>query len=117
MLAVDDSPSIRQLVALALTGAGLRVIEAADGIEALEKIRSHHVDLVLTDQNMPRMDGLTLIGHLRQLPDHLATPILVLTTESSPAMKRQAKMAGASGWMVKPLDPRKLVEMVSTLTG
>ena len=113
ILAVDDSTSIRQMVAFTLKGAGYEVIEAADGQEGLEKAKSKTVNLILTDQNMPKMDGLTLVKTLRGLPQYKTTPILMLTTESSDDMKTQGKAAGATGWLVKPFDPGKLLEVVA----
>src|SRR4030065_2133366 len=112
ILAVDDSTSIRQLVAFHLKSAGYAVIEAADGQEGLDKANASAdtISLVLTDQNMPRIDGLTLIKTLRSLPKFVTTPILLLTTESSDDMKAQAKAAGATGWLGKALDPHKMVE-------
>jgi len=112
ILAVDDSPSIRQMVAFTLKSAGYNVIEAADGQEGLTKAREKTVDLVLTDQNMPIMDGITLVKNLRGLPMYSSTPILILTTESSDEMKAKGRAAGATGWLVKPFDPVRLVEVV-----
>jgi two-component system chemotaxis response regulator CheY len=112
ILAVDDSASMRQMVAFTLKGAGYNVIEAADGQEALDKARNARVDLVLTDQNMPKMDGITLVKNLRGLPSYGGTPILILTTESSDEMKARGKAAGATGWLVKPFDPRKLLDVI-----
>jgi two-component system chemotaxis response regulator CheY len=112
ILAVDDSASMRQMVAFTLKGAGYNVIEAADGQEALEKARVQQVDLVLTDQNMPRMDGITLVKQLRAMHTFAVTPMLILTTESSPEMKAKGKAAGATGWLVKPFDPAKLLDVV-----
>jgi two-component system chemotaxis response regulator CheY len=119
ILAVDDSTSIRQMVAFTLKSAGYAVIEAADGQEGLDKANtsSDTISLVLTDQNMPKMDGLTLIKTLRSLPKFVATPILMLTTESSDDMKSQGKAAGATGWLVKPFDPHKLLEVVKKVIG
>jgi two-component system chemotaxis response regulator CheY len=119
ILAVDDSTSIRQMVAFTLKSAGYTVIEAADGVEGLAKAKAnaHVINLVLTDQNMPNMDGLTLIKTLRGQPQFVATPILMLTTESSDAMKTQGKAAGATGWLVKPFDPHKLLEVVKKVIG
>ena len=117
ILAVDDSPSIRQMVAFTLKGAGYEVLEANDGQDGLEKAKSKTVNLVLTDQNMPRMDGLTLIKSLRAMPQYAKTPILMLTTESSDAMKAQGRAAGATGWLVKPFDPQKLIEVVRKVIG
>jgi two-component system, chemotaxis family, chemotaxis protein CheY len=112
ILAVDDSASMRQMVSFTLKGAGYHVIEAADGQEAYEKAMTRSVDLVLTDQNMPRMDGVTLVKNLRGLPTYSATPILILTTESSHEMKSKGRAAGATGWLVKPFDPSKLLEVI-----
>jgi len=117
VLAVDDSSSIRQMVSFTLKGAGYEVLEAADGQEGLDKAKSRPVNLVLTDQNMPRMDGLSLIRSLRGLPQYKSTPILMLTTESSDAMKTQGKAAGATGWLVKPFDPARLLEVVKKVIG
>lgn len=117
VLSVDDSSSIRQMVAFTLKGAGYEVIEAADGQEGLEKAKMKTVDMVLTDQNMPRMDGLTLIKSLRALPNYKSVPILMLTTESGDAMKQQGKAAGATGWLVKPFDPAKLLEVTKKVIG
>jgi two-component system chemotaxis response regulator CheY len=112
ILAVDDSASMRQMVAFTLKSAGYTVIEAADGQEAFEKARGETVDLVLTDQNMPKMDGITLVKNLRGLASYTSTPILILTTESSDEMKAKGKAAGATGWLVKPFDPNKLLDVV-----
>jgi two-component system, chemotaxis family, chemotaxis protein CheY len=112
ILAVDDSASMRQMVAFTLKGAGYNVIEAADGQEALDKARGAKVDLVLTDQNMPKMDGITLVKNLRGLPSYNGTPILILTTESSDEMKAKGRAAGATGWLVKPFDPGKLLDVI-----
>jgi len=117
VLTVDDSSSIRQMVAFTLKGAGYEVIEASDGQEGLEKAKMKTVDLVLTDQNMPRMDGLTLIKNLRAMSNYRSTPILMLTTESGDAMKQQGKAAGATGWLVKPFDPAKLLEVTKKVIG
>ncbi|HZP86030.1 MAG TPA: response regulator [Burkholderiales bacterium] len=117
VLTVDDSASIRQMVAFTLSSAGYQVVEAVDGQDGLEKAKSRSVDLVLTDQNMPRMDGLSLIKSLRALPQYKSAPILVLTTEASDTMKQQGKAAGATGWLVKPFDPPKLLEVVKKVLG
>ena len=119
ILAIDDSTSIRQMVAFTLKSAGYTVIEAADGQEGLAKANANAgaISLVLTDQNMPVMDGLTLIKTLRALPQFVSTPILMLTTESSDAMKMSGKAAGATGWLVKPFDPHKLLEVVKKVIG
>lgn len=112
ILAVDDSGSLRQMVVFSLKAAGYNVTEAVDGVDALEKAKTHTFDLVLTDQNMPRMDGISLTKKLRDNPKFKATPILILTTESSDAMKQAGRAAGATGWLVKPFDPAKLIEVI-----
>lgn len=117
ILTVDDSASIRQMVSFTLKGAGYEVAEAADGKQGLDKAQSGRFDLILTDQNMPNMDGLTLIKSLRALPAYRSVPILVLTTEAGDAMKAQGKAAGATGWLVKPFDPQKLIEVVRKVIG
>lgn len=117
ILAVDDSASIRQMVAFTLKGAGYEIVEAVDGMDGLEKAKARMFNLVLTDQNMPRMDGMTLIKSLRALPQYRTTPILVLTTEASDAMKQAGRAAGATGWLVKPFDPQKLIEVVKKVIG
>lgn len=117
ILAVDDSASLRQMVAFTLTRAGYNVVEAEDGQAAYDLAQGKQFDLVLADQNMPRMDGLTLVKSLRATEQFKATPILILTTESSDDMKAKGKAAGATGWMVKPFDPNKLVEVVGKVLG
>jgi two-component system chemotaxis response regulator CheY len=117
ILTVDDSASIRQMVSFTLKSAGYDVMEAVDGADGLNKAKMKSVDLVLTDQNMPNMDGLTLIKSLRMLPQYKSTPILMLTTESSDAMKSSGRAAGATGWLVKPFDPQKLIEVVKKVIG
>ena len=117
ILAVDDSASIRQMVSFTLKSAGYEVVEAVDGMDGLDKAKSRPVNLILTDQNMPRMDGLTLIKNLRAMPQYKSVPILMLTTESSDAMKQQGRTVGATGWLVKPFDPQKLIEVVKKVIG
>lgn len=117
VLAIDDSASIRQMLSFTLKNSGYAVIEAVDGVDGLDKARSKTVNLVLTDQNMPRMDGLTLIKSLRGMAQYKSVPILMLTTESSDAMKAQGRAAGATGWLVKPFDPQKLIEVVKKVIG
>ena len=112
ILAVDDSASMRQMVSFTLKNAGYNVIEAVDGQDALEKANTRDFDLVLTDQNMPRMDGIGLTKKLREHPKFKSTPILILTTESSDQMKQAGRSAGATGWLVKPFDPKKLIEVI-----
>ena len=105
------------MVAFTLKGAGYEVVEAVDGQDGVNKAKSKAFNLVLTDQNMPNMDGLTLIKTLRATPQYRAVPILMLTTESGDAMKAQGKAAGATGWLVKPFDPQKLLEVVKKVIG
>ena len=112
ILAVDDSASMRQMVSFTLKSAGYNVIEAVDGQDAWEKAGGRSFDLVLTDQNMPRMDGISLTKTLRETAQFKATPILILTTESSDQMKQAGRAAGATGWLVKPFDPNKLIEVI-----
>jgi two-component system, chemotaxis family, chemotaxis protein CheY len=112
ILAVDDSASMRKMVAFTLTGAGFHVVEAVDGQDAYEKAQTHSIDLVLTDQNMPRLDGLGLTRKLREQAKFQSMPILILTTESSDQMKQAGKAAGATGWLVKPFDPGRLIEVI-----
>ena len=112
ILAVDDSPSMRKMVSFTLTGAGYQVVEAVDGQDAYEKAQSQSFDLVLTDQNMPRLDGLGLTRKLRDHPQFKATPILMLTTESSDLMKQAGRAAGATGWLVKPFDHSRLLDVI-----
>jgi two-component system chemotaxis response regulator CheY len=117
ILAVDDSGSLRQMVVFSLNAAGYKVVEAVNGQDALNIAKQQVVDLVLTDQNMPVMDGLTLIRSLRGLSNYQKVPILMLTTESSDEMKSQGRAAGANGWLVKPFDPKKLIEIVHKVIG
>ncbi|HEU4779013.1 MAG TPA: response regulator [Steroidobacteraceae bacterium] len=109
IMTVDDSTSMRQMVKATLLSAGYGVVEAADGQEALEYARENPVDLVITDVNMPRMDGITLVSELRSLPTYRLTPLLLLTTESSMEKKMEGKKAGATGWLVKPFNPAQLL--------
>ena len=113
ILTVDDCPSIRLMMRLTLTGEGYEVKQTSDGVEALEFARNHHADLVLTDINMPRMDGLTLIRELRLLPADKTVPMLVLTTESTPDRNLLGKEAGATGWLVKPFNPQQLMATIA----
>jgi len=103
---------MRQMVSFTLKGAGYDVVEAADGVEALKIARTRSVNLVITDVNMPNMDGISLIRELRALPSYKFTPLLMLTTESSADKKQQGKSAGATGWIVKPFNPEQLLNTV-----
>ncbi|WP_306017595.1 response regulator [Balneatrix alpica] len=117
ILAVDDSASMRQMVAFTLKGAGYKVTDAVDGMDALSKAKTQKFDLVLTDINMPNMDGITLVKELRALPNYKFTPILVLTTESTDDKKMSGKVAGATGWLVKPFNPDKLLATIKKVLG
>jgi two-component system chemotaxis response regulator CheY len=112
-LVVDDSTSMRQMVAFTLQQAGFSVIEGSDGKDALGKVNGKSVNLVVTDLNMPVMDGISLIKELRKLPNFKFTPILMLTTESQDAKKQEGKSAGATGWLVKPFNPDQLLQVVA----
>jgi two-component system, chemotaxis family, chemotaxis protein CheY len=113
ILAVDDSAAMRQMVGITLTGAGHEVQQAADGREALQIAERQKFDLVITDVNMPVMDGLTLVRHLRNLPSYRGVPLLVLTTEATTEKKLEGKAAGATGWLVKPFNPDRLLATVA----
>lgn len=111
ILTVDDSASLRMAIRIALTGAGYTVTEAVDGAEGLAKATETRFDLIVTDLNMPNMDGLEMIRALRQQPAQAGVPIIFLTTESDDSMKAQAKAAGATGWLVKPFQPEQLIRV------
>jgi two-component system, chemotaxis family, chemotaxis protein CheY len=117
ILAVDDSASMRQMVAFTLKSAGFDVAEAEDGQAALDLAKTEKFRLVLADVNMPRMDGITLVKNLRTLADYKFTPLLMLTTESTPEKKMEGKAAGATGWLVKPFNPEQLVATVQRVLG
>jgi len=112
IMTVDDSSSIRQMVGFTLKQAGYDVIAAVDGVDALEKIKSTPVDMALVDVNMPRMDGITLIKHLRADARHRFIPLVMLTTESQQEKKGEGKAAGATGWIVKPFKPEQLIAVI-----
>ena len=114
LLIVDDSTMLRDMLNYALNEGGYTdVVEAVDGVDGLAKAKNTNFDLIITDVNMPNMDGLTLIGELRKIPQYLKTPILVLTTERSDEMKAKGKFAGATGWIVKPFVPDQLLKAVN----
>jgi two-component system chemotaxis response regulator CheY len=112
ILTVDDSASLRQAIKIALSGEGYSVTEAADGAEGLAKAEASPFALIITDLNMPVMDGLTMIRQLRSRPGHAGVPILFLTTESDASIKAQAKEAGATGWLTKPFNADQLIAVV-----
>ncbi len=111
-LVVDDSASMRQLVSFTIKDAGFDVVVAENGKDALSKVSGKKVDMVITDLNMPEMDGIELIKSLRKMPDYKFAPIVMLTTESQESKKAEGKQAGASGWIVKPFKPETLMEVV-----
>ena len=117
VMTVDDSRTMRDMVSFTLRGAGYDVVEAADGQQAMSAIAATKVDLVITDLNMPVMDGLTLIRKLRAIPAHRTLPILMLTTEADESKKAEGRAAGATGWIVKPFNPDKLVSVVQKVCG
>lgn len=118
ILAVDDSASMRQMVGLTLLSAGHEVVSAIDGVDGLAKASlGSPADLVITDVNMPNMDGMTLVRELRRLPQYHGVPVLMLTTEASAERKQQGRSAGATGWIVKPFDPDGLLATVSRVLG
>ncbi len=113
VLVVDDSVSMRQMVSFTLTGAGYEVVEAGDGKEAVDKLNGGaKPNLVITDLNMPNMDGISLIKAIRGMAPHKFTPILMLTTESSDAKKKEGQGAGATGWVVKPFNPEQMLATI-----
>jgi two-component system chemotaxis response regulator CheY len=113
ILTVDDSAAMRQMVEVTLSSAGYEVLQARDGREALALAGKNNVDLVIADINMPEMDGIELVRELRALESYKHTPVLVLTTESSAERKKQGREAGATGWLVKPFNPDKLLATVA----
>lgn len=115
IMVVDDSASLRQVVAIALRGAGYEVLEASDGRDALSKLTGQKVHLIVSDVNMPNMDGITLVKEVKKLPNYKFTPIMMLTTESDQEKKMQGKAAGAKAWLVKPFQPPALLNAVSKL--
>lgn len=116
ILAVDDSRTMRDMIRMALTGAGMNVSTADDGIHGLEMLEGQTPDVIISDINMPRLDGFGFIEAVRKIAHLRAVPILVLTTESAPEMKARARNAGATGWIVKPFDPQRLVETLNMVT-
>ena len=112
VLVVDDSPSIRQLVIFTLRQAGFQTIEAVDGVDALARLTTNRVNLILTDLNMPRMDGIGLIREVRKQPATRTLPVLMLTTESQESKRQEGRAAGATGWLVKPFQPEKLIQVI-----
>jgi len=112
ILAVDDSPSMRDMIEYTISSAGYDVVSAADGVDALEKMRAHVVDLVITDVNMPNLNGIGLVREIRSRQQYKSLPVLLLTTESGAEMKDMGRSAGATGWIVKPFDPETLISLI-----
>jgi len=112
IMTVDDSATVRQMTSLVLGGAGFQVVEAVDGVDALAKLKGQELHLILTDLNMPNMDGLEFTRRVRALPDYKFVPIVLLTTESQPEKKLEGKAAGATAWIVKPFKPDQLLSVV-----
>jgi len=115
IMIVDDSASLRQVVGIALRGAGYDVLEGCDGTDALGKLTGQKVHLIISDVNMPNMDGITLVKHVKQLPAYKFTPIVMLTTESKDSRKAEGQAAGAKAWMLKPFNPTQLLAVVQKL--
>lgn len=115
IMIVDDSASVRQVVGIALKGAGYDVIDACDGRDALAKLTGQKVHLIISDVNMPNMDGITLVKEIKKLPAYKFTPIMMLTTESQEAKKAAGQAAGAKAWVVKPFQPPQMLDAVSRL--
>jgi two-component system chemotaxis response regulator CheY len=113
VLAVDDSKTMRDMVSFTLRGAGYTVIEADNGVNALKVMVGQKIDVIITDVNMPEMDGITLVRKIRAQPQHAGTPVLILTTESDQSKKDEGRSAGATGWIVKPFSPEKLLQIVA----
>ncbi len=115
IMIVDDSASLRQVVAIALKGGGYDVLEACDGRDALSKMTGQKINLIISDVNMPNMDGITFVKEVKQLPNYKFTPIIMLTTESQEGKKQEGQAAGAKAWVVKPFKPEQMLSAVSKL--
>ena len=117
IMTVDDSASIRQMVGFTLKNAGYNVLEAVDGEDAVNKITGAELNMMITDLNMPNMDGIELIKYVRSRPEFKFIPIIMLTTESQASKKQEGKSAGATGWIVKPFNPDQLIGVVKKVLG
>jgi two-component system chemotaxis response regulator CheY len=115
IMVVDDSASLRQVVGIALKGAGYEVLEGCDGEDALAKLNGQKIHLIVSDVNMPRMDGISFVSAVKQMPNYKFTPVIMLTTESQEAKKREGQAAGAKAWVVKPFKPDVLLNAVQKL--
>ncbi|MES2207987.1 MAG: response regulator [Pseudomonadota bacterium] len=115
ILIVDDSASLRQVVSIALKGAGYDVLEACDGKDAIAKLTGQKIHLIISDVNMPNMDGITFVKAVKQMPNYKFTPIIMLTTESEESKKMEGQSAGAKAWVIKPFKPDQMLAAVSKL--
>ena len=115
VMIIDDSESLRQVVNIALSGAGYNVIEACDGVDALSKLNGEKIHLIICDVNMPNMDGITFVKELKRLSAHKFTPVIMLTTDGHEAKKQEGQAAGAKAWVVKPFKPVQMLAAVSKL--
>lgn len=115
ILIVDDAASIRQVVGITLKSAGYHVVEAVDGEDGLSKLNGDKIHLIISDVNMPNMDGITFVKELKQLPAYKFTPVIMLTTESQETRKQEGQAAGAKAWVVKPFQPQQMLAAVSKL--
>ena len=115
IMVVDDSASLRQVVSIALTGAGYEVVQACDGKDALSKLDGRKLHLIISDVNMPNMDGISFVKAAKQLPAYKFTPVIMLTTEAGETMKQQGQAAGAKAWVVKPFQPAQMLAAVAKL--
>lgn len=115
ILIVDDSTTLRQVVSIALKGAGYDVLEASDGKDALDKLTGQKVHLIISDVNMPNMDGITFVSEMKKLPAYKFTPVIMLTTEAGEDKKSAGQAAGAKAWVIKPFKPEQMLDAVSKL--
>lgn len=115
IMIVDDSASLRQVVSIALKGAGYQTIEACDGRDALSKLNGERIHLIISDVNMPNMDGISFLKEVKKLPGYKFTPVIMLTTESQEAKKAEGQAAGAKAWVVKPFQPQQMLAAVGKL--
>jgi two-component system chemotaxis response regulator CheY len=115
IMVVDDSASLRQVVSIALKGAGYDILEASDGKDALSKLTGQKVHLIVSDVNMPNMDGISMVREIKQMPAYKFTPVIMLTTESQESKKTEGKAAGVKAWMVKPFKPDQMLAAVAKL--
>jgi len=115
IMVVDDSASLRQVVGIALKGAGYDVLEGSDGKDAISKMSGKKINLIISDVNMPNMDGITFVKEVKKMAEHRFTPIIMLTTESQEEKKREGQMAGAKAWVVKPFKPDQILQAVAKL--